>query len=90
MAAQVLLSALFLATGIGAMVVIFASVRKALPQAQALRAAMQAGDPVREISWKVTTVDVSRQPAVVSLLPATRSVIQTVVPVRQQTWLAAA
>lgn len=90
MAAQVLLSTLFLATGIGAMAVIFASVRNALPQVEALRTAMQAGDPVREISWKITTVEVSRQPAVVSLLPATRSVIQAVAPIRQQTWLAAA
>lgn len=90
MAVQVLLSALFLATGTGAMTVIFASVRKVLPQVEALRTAMQAGDPVREISWKVTTVEVNRQTAVVSLLPATRSVIQTVRPVRQQTWLAAA
>jgi hypothetical protein len=86
MATQVLLSVLFLTTGIGAAAVIFASVRHALPQVRALKAALASADPVREISWKVTSVDVRREPASVSLLPVTR---KAALP-RQQQWLAAA
>ncbi|MFM5931202.1 MAG: hypothetical protein ACKOPQ_09865 [Novosphingobium sp.] len=90
MTAQLLVSALFLAAGLGACAALQASIVAALPKVRALRAAMAAGDPVREVTWRVTTVDVSRTIAAVSVIPAARSVTRSAGQPRQQTWLAAA
>jgi hypothetical protein len=86
MMAQLLLSALFLGSGVIAFATIASSVRGALPSLRALRANLAAGDPVQEIRWTVMTVDVGSQPSKVSVLP----VRQRVARPRQQTWLAAA
>ncbi|PLK25676.1 hypothetical protein [Novosphingobium sp. TH158] len=85
MTAQLLLSALFVATGGFALAVIAASIAQALPRLRALRAEMAAGDPMREVTWRVTTVEVRRLPAPVSVLPVRRKA--ALVP---QSWRAAA
>lgn len=86
MTTQLLLITLFFTTGALAVGTIAASVRHAMPQLRALQAAMAAGDPVREISWRVVNVEVRHQTAPANVLPFR----QAALPRHPQTWRAAA
>lgn len=86
MMTQLLLSALFLACGLLVIATLASSVRRALPQLRSLRAEMASGDPQREITWRIVSVEVKRRAAAVSVLPIRPKVALP----RQQAWLAAA
>ncbi|MFM5907281.1 MAG: hypothetical protein ACKOPO_06820 [Novosphingobium sp.] len=91
MTAQLLLTALFVIAGLGACATLQACIVATLPKAKALRAQLAAGDPMVEVTWRVTTVDVCRQPAAVTVMPGLRPAMRKVSQARQQQpWLAAA
>lgn len=86
MTTQLMLTALFSIAGIYAVAVIAASLRNVMPRLAELRHAAEHGSPQHSIIWRVTTINVARAPAQVSVLP----VRSKVVPVRSPAWRAAA
>lgn len=86
MTMQLMLTALFSIAGIFALGVISASLRSVLPRLDELRHAAGHGAPQHSITWRVTTIDVTRAPAQVSVLP----VRTKAAPARSPSWRAAA
>lgn len=87
MTMQLMLTALFSIAGIFALGVINASLRSVLPRLGELRHAAEHGSPQHVIiSWRITTIDVTRAPAQVSVLPVRPKAL----PVRSSAWRAAA
>jgi hypothetical protein len=86
MTMQLMIAALFSIAGIFALGVITASLRSVLPRLGELRHAAEHGSPQHVISWRVTTIDVTRAPAQVSVLPVRAKAL----PARSPAWRAAA
>lgn len=86
MTMQLMITALFAIAGIFALGVINASLRSVLPRLGELRHAAEHGSPHYVINWRVTTIDVTRAPAQVSVLPVRAKAL----PVRSPAWRAAA
>lgn len=85
MTGQLILTALFSAAVMFAVTVLRNSVRSALSRLPEMRAASLASH-AQSVTWKVTTIEVSRGPAQVRALPVRAKAL----PVRQQAWRAAA
>ncbi len=86
MTMQLMLTALFSIAGIFALGVISTSLRGVLPRLGELRQAAQNGPPQHSINWQVVTIDVTRAPAQVSVLPVRPKAL----PGRSPEWRAAA
>ncbi|MCW1403512.1 hypothetical protein OKA06_14770 [Novosphingobium sp. MW5] len=85
MTMQLMLTALFSTAALFAAAALWNSVRGVLPRLGELRAAAQA-QASQTVSWRVTTVEVSRAPAQVRTLPVRAKAL----PVRSAEWRAAA
>lgn len=86
MTMQLMLTALFSIAGIYAVGVISASLRSVMPRLCELHHAAKHGSPQYVINWRVTTIDVTRAPTQVSVLPVRAKAL----PVRSPAWRAAA
>lgn len=86
MTMQLMITALFSIAGIFALGVISASLRSVLPRLGELRHAAEHGSPHHSISYRVTTINVTRAPAQVCVLPISAKAV----PVRSPAWRAAA
>ncbi len=86
MTMQLMITALFSIAGIFALGVISASLRSVLPRLGELRHSAEHGSPQHVINWRVTTINVTRAPAQVSVLPVRAKAL----PVHLPAWSAAA
>lgn len=86
MTMQLMITALFSIAGIFALGVISASLRNVLPRLGELRHAAEHGSPHHSISYRVTTINVTRAPAQVCVLPVSVKAVL----VRSPAWRAAA
>ncbi len=86
MTMQLMITALFSIAGFFALGVITASLRSVLPRLGELRHAAEHGSPQHVIRWRVATIDVTRAPAQVRVLPVRAKAL----PARSPAWRAAA